>query len=121
MFIGASMDTEPPFYANVASAPPINTSKTPDAGIETKRLICCSCGFIAHNLDTCPDVSEEMLTKILAQLEGISPNGTGTVMIQNQHDLLKVKTPKSSSSDLLNNMVNLNTSQRMTSWQTPSI
>ncbi|KAL3773713.1 hypothetical protein ACHAWO_009882 [Cyclotella atomus] len=41
-------------------------------------MICCACGSTAHNLDRCPEVTDEMLAEILLQLEEVSPEGTGT-------------------------------------------
>jgi hypothetical protein len=75
------------------------------AGVKTPtpdRMICCACGSTAHNLDTCPEVTDDMLAEILVQLEEISPEGTGTVMIQKQAN-------KTSKSGLQSNRVYLDT------------
>lgn len=47
-------------------------------------MICCACGSTAHSLDRCPEVTDEMLAEILLQLEEVSPEGTGTIMIQKE-------------------------------------
>jgi hypothetical protein len=47
-------------------------------------MICRACGSTAHNLDTCPEVSDEVLAEILLQLDEVSPEGTGTGMLQKE-------------------------------------
>jgi hypothetical protein len=65
-------------------------------------MICCACGSTAHNLDTFPEVSDEVLAEILLQLEEVSPEGTGTVMIQKE-------AGKAKKSGLLSNRLYLDT------------
>jgi hypothetical protein len=64
------------------------TSPLPhSAGVKpptTDRMICRACGSTAHNLDTCPEVSDEVLAEILLQLDEVSPEGTGTGMLQKE-------------------------------------
>ncbi|KAL3787745.1 hypothetical protein ACHAWO_006143 [Cyclotella atomus] len=65
-------------------------------------MVCCACGSTAHNLDTCPEVTDGMLAEILLQLEEVSPEGSGTVMIQKQ-------AHETSKSGLQSNQVYLHT------------
>jgi hypothetical protein len=60
LYIDASVAEEEP------TSPPVSS-----AGVNqptADRMICCACGSTAHNLDRCPEVTDEMLGEILLQL-----------------------------------------------------
>ena len=56
------------------------TAASTDGGLEEKK-ICVHCGKNDHNLDSCPDMSDEQLAQILVQLDDLNVSDETAVML----------------------------------------
>ena len=52
-----------------------------------ERKICVHCGKDDHNLDSCPDISNEQLAQILVQLDDLNVSDkTAVMLLQKRHE-----------------------------------
>ena len=76
---------QPAESAGVTMAAPAAKESVPEETME--RKVCVHCGSIDHNLDTCPEITDEQLAQILMQLDDMGvEEGQGAMIFQRQRD-----------------------------------